>query len=45
LQAEACVSLTAIDGDILGGEAKSGSCIDAVTQLGPPTQPLAVIVI
>jgi len=35
LQAGACVSPTATEGDILGGEASSGPCIDALTQPGP----------
>jgi len=42
LQAGACDSPTATDGDILAGEAK---VVDAVTQLGPQAQPLAEIII
>jgi len=41
LQAGGCVSLTATDGDIHGGEASSGPCIDAINQLGQQAQPLA----
>jgi len=33
------------DGDILGGEASSTPCIDAVTYFGPQAQPLAEIII